>query len=336
MYEFLGITLVLALLLTINATATMTAAGLGRLGKRLLWSCSARTRAEILFVMRIGPPVIAIVALAALMIPSYLIYEPHKTEEFVSWKLGMLAALSAVGVLLAISRGLRSWLATRSLLKQWLATSTPIQLDAIAVPTFEVQHQFPLIAVVGALRPRLFIAHQVLDSLSQEELAAAIAHECGHLAARDNFKRSVMRMSRAALLLIPCGRSLDRAWSDASESAADEHAAERSSLVALNLASALVRIAKMIPKGQQQIMPASVSSFLSADEDTPRVKVRVRRLVELAGTDPRQLASSAPLFRLMPWFVLTAVVATGVLIESRPQVLAAVHTFLEQVVKFLS
>jgi len=323
-------------LLAINATATMAAAGLGRASKRLLRSCSARTRAEILFVMRIGPPVIALVALAAFMIPSYLIYEPHKTEEFVSWKLGALAALSAVGLALAIARGLRSWLATRSLLKQWLATSTPIQLDAIAVPTFVVQHSFPLIAVVGALRPRLFIAHQVLDSLSPEELAAAIAHECGHLAARDNFKRSVMRISRAALLLIPCGRSLDRAWSDASESAADEHAAERSSLIALNLASALVRIAKMIPKGRQQIMPASVSAFLSDDEDTPRVKVRVRRLVELAATDPRQLVSSAPLFRFMPWLVLTALVITGVSIESRPQVLAAVHTFLEQVVKFLS
>ena len=337
MYAFLGTTLLLALLLTVNATATMAAAGLGRVSKRLLWRCSARTRAEILFVMRIGPPVIAVVALAAFMIPSYLIYEPHKTEEFVSWKLGTLAAFSAVGVALAISRGLRSWLATRSLLKQWLATSTPIQLDAIAVPTFVVQHSFPIIAVVGALRPRLFIAHQVLDSLSQEELAAAIAHECGHLAAHDNFKRSVMRISRAALLLIPCGRSLDRAWSDASESAADEHAAERSSLVALNLASALVRIAKMIPKGQQQqIMPASVSAFLSDDEDTPRVKLRVRRLVELAATEPRQLVSSARLFRLMPWLVLTAFVVTGVSIESRPQVLAAVHTFLEEIVKSLS
>lgn len=336
MYEFLGITLVLALLLTINASATMAAAGLGRVSKRLLRRCSARTRAEILFVMRIGPPVIAIIAIAAFMIPSYLVYEPHATQEVVSWKLGVLAALSAVGVALAISRGLRSWLATRSLLKQWLASSTSIQLDDINVPTFVVRHSFPIIAVVGALRPRLFIADQVLGSLSQEELAAAIAHECGHLAAHDNFKRSVMRISRAALLLIPCGRSLDRAWSDASESAADEHAAERSSLVALNLASALVRIAKMIPKGQHQILPASVSAFLAGDEDTPRVKVRVRRLVELSATDPRQLASSAPLIRFMPWLVLTTLVLAGISIESRPQVLASVHAFVEQVVKLLS
>lgn len=336
MYAFLGITLVLALLLTINATATMAAAGLGRVSKRLLWKCSARTRAEILFVMRIGPPLIAVVVLAAFMVPSYLIYEPHKTEEFVSWKLGTLAALSTVGVALAIWRGIRSWLATRSFLNEWLGSSTPIQLDGIDVPTFVVRQRFPIIAVVGALRPRLFIADHVLRSLSQQELAAAIAHECGHLAAHDNFKRSIMRISRAALLLIPCGRSLDRAWSEASESAADEHAAQRSSIVALDLASALVRIAKMIPTGPQPPMPTSVSAFLSDEEDTPRVKMRVRRLIELASADPRLLVSSVRLVRFMPWFALTALVLAGLSIEGRPQVLATVHGLVEQIVKFLS
>src|ERR1043165_4969770 len=120
MYAFLGTTLVLALLLTTKSTATMAAAGVGRLSKRLLWRCSARTRAEILFVMRIGPPVLAIIAVAVFMIPSYLVYEPQKTNESVSWKLGLLATLSAIGVGLAVWRGLRSWLATRSLLGEGL------------------------------------------------------------------------------------------------------------------------------------------------------------------------------------------------------------------------
>ena len=335
MYTFLGITLVLALLLTINATATMVAAGFGRLCKPLLRKCSARTRAEILFVMRIGPPVLAIVAIGAFMIPSYLLYEPHKTDESVSWKLGLLAALSAIGVGLAIWRGVRTWLATRSLLKDWLANSTRITLDGISVPTFVLQHSFPIIAVVGAIRPRLFIADHVLESLSPEEIAAAVAHEGGHLAAHDNFKRSVMRVSRAALLLIPCGRSLDRAWSEASESAADEHAAQQSSLVALNLASALVRIARMIPTGERQQIPAAVSAFLTG-EDSPGVKVRVRRLVELAATDQRLLVSNASIVRFVPWLVLALVVVVGVTIESRPQVLAAVHQFVEHVVVVLS
>lgn len=337
MYTFLGITLVLALLLTINATATLAAAGFGRLFKGVLWKCSARTRAEILFVMRIGPPVIAIVAIAAFMIPSYLKYEPYTTNEVVSWKLGGLAFISAIGVGLAILRGLRSWLATRSLLNDWLARSTKIELDSITVPTYVLQHHsFPIIAVVGAFRPRLFIADHVLRSLPEEELAAAISHEYGHLAAGDNFKRSVMRVSRAALLIIPCGRSLDRAWSEASESAADEHAAQKSSLVALNLASALVRIARMIPRGQPQLMPAAVSAFLIGSENSPGVKVRVKRLVELAATDPSQLVSNASIVRFVPWLVLTMIVVVGVSIESRPQVLAAVHHFVEHVVFVLS
>ena len=339
MYTFLGITLVLALLLTINATATMIAAGVGRLCKPLLRKCSARTTAEILFVMRIGPPVIAIVSIGAFMIPSYLIYEPHATDEVVSWKLGLLATLSAIGVGLAISRGVRSWLATRSLVQNWLASSTPIELDGISIPTFVFQHSFPMVAVVGAFRPRLFIADHVLESLTAEELAATITHEYGHLAAHDNFKRAVMRVSRAALLLIPCGRSLDRMWSEASESAADEHAAQQSSSVALNLASALVRIARMIPKGHQPVIPAAVSALVSSfigGDDSPGVKVRVRRLVELASTDPRQLVSNASIVRFVPWLVLALIVVVGVTIESRPQVLATVHSFVEHVVVILS
>ena len=336
MYTFLGTTLVLALLLTINATATMLAAGFGRFCLPWLRKSSARTRAEILFVMRIGPPVLAIIAVVVFMIPSYLAYEPHKTNESVSWKLGLLAALSAIGVSLAIWRGLRSWLATRSLLKDWLAASTRVEVETISVPTFVLQHSFPIIAVVGAIRPRLFIASQVFESLSPEELGAALAHEYGHLAARDNFKRSVMRVSRAALLLIPSGRSLDRAWSEASESAADEYAAQQSSSVALNLASALVRIARMIPKGQRQILPASVSGFLAGGDELPGVKGRVRRLVELATAEPHLLVSNASVVRFAPWLVLTFVVVIAVTIESRPQVLAGVHHLVEQVVAVLS
>src|ERR1044072_3432101 len=335
MFTFLGITLVLALLLTINATATMFAAGVGRLCRPVQRKCSARTAAEILFVMRIGPPVIAIISIGAFMIPSYLIYEPHTTAEVVSWKLGLLAALSAIGVGLAIARGLRSWLATRSLVKNWLASSTTVELDGIDIPTYVFEHSFPIVAVVGAFRPRLFIADHVFESLTEEELAATIAHEYGHLAAHDNFKRAVMRVSRAALLLLPCGRSLDRAWSEASESAAAEHAAERSSLVALNLASALVRIAKMIPNGQRQEIPAAVSAFLNpflGGDDSPGVKFRVRRLVELASTDPRQLVSNASTVRFVPWIVLALIVVVGVTIESRPQVLASGHSLVAHLV----
>ena len=79
---------------------------------------------------------------------------------------------------------------------------------------------------------------------------------------------------------------------------------------------------------------AAVSAFLS--DDSPGVKVRVRRLVELAATYPRLLVSNASIVRFVPWIVLASVVAVGVTLESRPQVLAAVHHFVENVVVVLS
>ena len=334
MYEFLGITLVLAMLLAVNTVATAAATGLWYLFRQPLLRCSAQTRAELLFVLRIGPPTIAIVWIVAFMIPSYLVYEPYSTGEFVSLKLGTLAAISAVGVGFATWRGIRSWLATRALLRMWLANSVPLELNDVKVPAYRLLHSFPIIAVVGTIRPRLFIAEQVLATLSKEELAAAIAHEDGHIAAFDNLKRSMLRLSRAALLIIPCGRSLDRAWGEASEAAADEHAALKSAIVALNLASALVRVARLIPADDHQVMPSS--AFFVGGEETRGIKARVRRLLELSSMDPRLLVSSAPMFRLLPWLVLIFVLLIGLTMETRPQVLATVHLFIEHVVVVLS
>jgi Zn-dependent protease with chaperone function len=284
--------------------------------------------------MRMFPPIIAITWIVAFMIPSYLVYEPYKTNEFVSKKLGALAAISAIGVSCAILRCLRSWLATRSLLKTWLCGATPIKLDGVDVPAFRLAHSFPIIAVVGTLRPRLFIAEHVLNSLSTDELAAAVAHEYGHMAARDNLKRSLLRASRAALLVIPCGRSLDRAWGEASEAAADEYAAQQSSTVALNLASALVRIARLIPADERIVMPAS--AFLVGGEETRGVKGRVKRLVELASSDTSFVVNNAPRFRLTHWLVLLGVATLAITVAVHPKVLANVHFLIEHFVAVLS
>ncbi|HSP62933.1 MAG TPA: hypothetical protein VLQ90_08135 [Pyrinomonadaceae bacterium] len=56
MYELLGICLVLAALLTINALASLLAAAGWRLLEWPLRNLPARTRAEILFALRVSPP----------------------------------------------------------------------------------------------------------------------------------------------------------------------------------------------------------------------------------------------------------------------------------------
>jgi Zn-dependent protease with chaperone function len=331
MYELLGISLVLATLLTINAVASMAAAAIWRLLERPMRRCSAQMRAEVIFAIRVGPPTAALISIGAFLIPSYLVYEPYHSGEIVSNKLAALAAISGVGIGLALWRGCHSWVATRSLSRSWLSIATPMKFSDINIPTFRFPHSFPIIAVVGTVRPRLFIAERVLESLSQEELVAAIAHEYGHLAARDNFKRSLLRACCDALLIIPCGRSLDRAWSEASESAADEYAARESSTVALNLASALVRIAKMIPEGKRAAMPAAA---FFVGEETRGVKARVRRLLEIASSDYRRSIHGGSRMRLFPWMSIGFFVL--LILASTTHLLATVHSLVERVVSFLS
>jgi len=329
-YELLGICLVLAALLTINALASLLAAGCWRLLEWPLRNSPARMRAEILFALRVSPPALALISVGLFLIPSYIGYEPYSTSEVVSTKLAMLATVSAVGVAFALWRGFRSWFATRSLLREWLATAEQIRLDGISTPTFRIRHPFPIIAVVGTIKPRLFVAEHVLQTLSEEEMKAAIAHECGHLAARDNLKRSLLRACRNALMIVPCGRSIDRAWSENAEAAADEHAAGRGSAIALNLASALIEIARMVPAGTKPSMPAG--AFILGDEKHG-VMGRVNRLLALAGAGGQQ---SKPLF--VSWterIGLCLLLASLTLTLTNTHALASLHLAMERVVQAL-
>ena len=208
MFELLGISLLLAALLTFNSFASLSTVGLWRLLGQATHRYSATSRARLLFSLRFLPALSAILVVLFLMVPSYLAYEPRHTNETVSLKLGLLALLSAVGLSLAIGRAFAAWRATARLTADWVRHGKPITLDGISITTYRIDHAFPVIAIVGILRPQLFVARQVLDLLSPEEIAAAVAHENSHLRARDNLKRGLLRGCRDALLMIPCGRSL--------------------------------------------------------------------------------------------------------------------------------
>lgn len=334
MYELLGISLGLAALLTVNAVASFAGAGLWRLIKSPLQRCSARTRAEFLFAFRVAPFLLSTIFVAGFLVPAYLLHEPYATREVVSGKLATLAALSAIGVLLAVSRGVRSWLATRRLLKAWLNAADPITLAGVSIPTFKLTHEFPVLAVVGTFRPRLFVAEQVLTTLTPVELHSAIAHEAGHLSARDNLKRSLLRACGDALLMIPCGRSIDRAWADTSESAADEYAAQTSSSAAVNLAAALVKVARMVPKGSRAAVP--VAAFLVGNEEDRGIKARVRRLLEIASNQELGDRTFLRYRLLLPLALLVMPIATVIVHQTNSEILASLHLLIEHTVHLLS
>jgi Zn-dependent protease with chaperone function len=333
MYFLLGISIALAAMLVMNSGASLLVSLFWKTVKRSAMRWPAATRARVLCALRILPVALGVACVTLLFLPAYFTHEPRTDHEDVSTKLALLALFSAVGIGLALIRGIVTWRVTSRLTADWLSKGTAITLQGINIPAYRIQHQFPVIAVVGTLRPRLFVANQIFDSLSPDELSAALEHEAGHLLANDNFKRSLMRACRDMLLMIPCGRLLDSAWKEASEAAADEHAVRGGATVALDLAAALVKVARIIPPGARPALPAGASLVVGSDEGS--VSERVRRLLTLAnGAEGSRSNSFLSKATLPITIALTIVVAT--LVINEPHVLAVVHSIIEHGVHLLS
>ncbi len=275
MYYLLGISITLAFLLIVNMTVAVAASLVWRAISGLVKNISVGTRAKIIFGLRTLPIVAALIFVLAFIVPAYLLHEPDDSGEIVSTKLALIAVLCATGVVIAVFRVFQTWLSTRQLMKNWLGDSTQINIAGVDLPIHRIAHKFPVLAVVGVFRPKIFVAEIVLATLADNELRAAIAHECGHLRAQDNFKRTVLRICRD-LVILPVGKGLDLAWAQNAEVVADEFAANEGSHKAIDLASALVKITRIVPDGSTPSLP--VGAYIITDREGD-IASRVRRLL---------------------------------------------------------
>ncbi|MDQ6785590.1 MAG: M48 family metalloprotease [Acidobacteriota bacterium] len=330
MYFLLGTALIFALLLVSNVAASVSATVLWRAVARRAENWTAQSRARFIFSLRVLPFVAALVFVLVFLVPAYLLFEPHSSGEIVSFKLAFLSIISAAGVGIAFCRIFRTWRATRRLASDWMRHAEAIRISGVSIPVYRIRHSFPVVAVVGAIRPRMFVAEQIFASLDEREFQAAIAHEAGHLAARDNLKRTLMRGCRD-LLVLPFGNSLDRAWTENAESSADEYAARMGgNLTALNLAAALIKIARIVPEGAKPTMPAG--AFL-IEAQTAEIAARVQRLLQIAESEnileiPRGFKYP---YRLYSGVVLTVIL----LIATNQEFLQKIHIALEKIVRVL-
>ena len=327
MYFLLAICLVFTLLLAFNLTASTAMAALWQLISHRVNHFSPRKREQLIFSLRALPFTLSAILVFVFMLPAYLLFEPRKTSEIVSIELGLLTAVSFAGISIALYRVVRSWLATRKLTSGWLANAEEINVEDVDIPTFRIQHPFPVIAVVGVFRPRLFIASQIFDLLSEAEFNAAIAHECGHLSSHDNFKRSFLRFCADSLIL-PIGRGLDRAWSESTETAADDHAANSGGkAAALDLASTLIKIARVAPRTATPAMP--VGSLL-VDANDCEVSHRVKRLIDTTNSEIR--AGQRARSRFGFWVYPGVLFAAAIMIAMDTNVLRSIHNVTENIV----
>lgn len=235
-------------MLFMTAVASLAAGALGYVAAALV----ARFRTSGDACLRRLLPLAGLLAgVLLLMAPAFLLHEPAEADE----RPGVVAsALAAFGLLLvgsAVARAVRAHRATRRVLAEWCRDAQRIELPGQPAPAYAIAHAFPVVAVVGVFRPRLFIAHRLLEELTPEELQAVLAHEAWHVRAGDNLKRWLMACAPAIGFRRLAAR-LEREWEEEMEIEADRGAGG-----ALDLASALVKTARLAPAGADLRVPAA-------------------------------------------------------------------------------
>jgi beta-lactamase regulating signal transducer with metallopeptidase domain len=319
-----GLTLALVWFLGVNGAATL-----------LVFSIAGRVTRQgqvrtpgFWFGLRLLPAAASIGLVAAVFLPSYWTYEPRDYAEGFDVTLAAAALVALVVGVCAVARGTAALAQASNRARAWRQIGHPLTLAGTTMRAFEIDADAPIVALVGVLRPRLFLTRNVLGALTGEELAASVAHELGHWRALDNLKRLAMRAAPDLLGMTSVASDLERRWATASEHVADRDACERVSVadrarVRCALASAIVKVARMTPSMAPTAEPIST---LVAGGD---IASRVRSLLD-DGTPPvvatprsRRLrvgvvvAAAAVAFGYVP-LLRTVHLATEILVRTLP------------------
>lgn len=238
---------------------------------RALTNRAAATRASVLAFYRVLPSIAALAITAFVLAPGYVRHEQRDELEAAGVALVACAAGGLLILLRSLARVVRALLATSALRRQWLRAGVPLRIDGVGMPAFAIDLPFPLVAVLGVVRPRLFISSSVLKACSPDELRAIVDHERRHVSAFDNATRLLMDAAPDALGGTAMAGALGSMWHQAVEYRADDAAGRR-----LDLASALVRVARLAGNAPPVVLPASALYRGDGIDD------RVRRLVREA------------------------------------------------------
>jgi hypothetical protein len=294
------------------ASAALAAAG--GLATRALERYAPASRARALFGIRVLPIVAATIAAFAIALPIFLWFEDRGTDEPVARTLVAIAAAGGLLMTRGAWRLMRAWNATSQVAREWQQRGRRIDGLHPTLPVYAVEESFPLVAIIGVSRPVLFVAECVLRECSAGEVRAMVAHESAHVSAADNLKRFLIR---ACPDVFGAPRALDREWSAAAEEAADARAAAAGPDSGLELARALIRVARLAPMTGLEL----ASAFYRGGS----IDTRVRRLVD----PPSDRELSRSLGCVMMWAMAAAFAAAVVLAAP------GLHQFMERAVRLL-
>lgn len=263
--------------------------------------------ARLLFVVRMLPTIGSVAIVLGCVVPAFLLFEPRRTSERPGVALVVFALLAFVLLGAGLRRATVSWLYTRRLERLWRTAAVDGAGFQIPVRSYRVRSDMPFAALVGVVRPRLFVADRFIEGLAAGERQAVLDHEVGHLRALDNLKRIVMKLAPDWLSFSTISREIEAAWAVAAEETADDHAAGPDRARSLDLAGALLTAARSAP-----MSCAPVSNFC----DDATIARRVCRLLDDSPTRSEPARAMAPRFAwilavmgaatLLAWPVLQA------------------------------
>ncbi len=279
-----------------------------------------RDATRFLLLVRFLPLVGTAIVVLGVCLPSYLWLEPGATEENVGVAFIAFALCGASIWVFSVLRAGRAVMASRKFARICRETRIESVITRMNLPVDVLDSDAPVIFLAGMFRPRLVLSSGVLRALSQQQLNSVFRHEEAHLASRDNFKRLLLLLSPEIFPFARISDSIDHAWSQFTEWAADDDASANNPGESLSLAESLVRVARM---GAGPRPLPLFTSFIPPDQD---LSARVNRLL---GT-PSYAVNSWRHARGIAVGVACAFSALITLLIVQPAALQSVHELLER------
>jgi Zn-dependent protease with chaperone function len=322
--------LIVSAFLLLNVLLSLATTAAWRVIAKPSLNWSAKRRASFVFTLRVLPFVFSAALLLFLFIPAFALHEKENPNEFISFKLAVLACVALMCVLFAVAQLSLSLLKTRTQISRLAREENRLNFGTTKFPVYKIKHDTPMVAVFGFFKPKVFIEEKVLELLNDEEIEAVLAHEEAHITSRDNLKKLAMIFCRS-LSVFRFGNEIEKAWRDSSEAFADETASREKRTRSLDLASALVKLARMMSASSQSRL--TVASFISNEMSAP-VAWRIQRLIKLANSFP-QSEEKEYLNGFNLWLAIGISAIMFLVIVTQTDLLLMVHHLIEAFVKIL-
>jgi beta-lactamase regulating signal transducer with metallopeptidase domain len=265
--------------------------------------------------------VLAAAATLLLAVPSFVLLEPRGMRE----PIGTVPLVLGLGGILLLFVGIGKAVAalarTDRIISRWSQQAGATDLHAVCsddrVALQRISGAVPPLTAAGILRPSVWLSRAAESVLTERELHCALRHELVHVRRHDNLRKLILRF-----VAFPGMEELESVWSESSEMASDD-AAVASASEALDLATAVIKLSRLLPLAPP---PAELTTGL-VDSPADSLQARIERLLAWS-----EQPTPAQEYRWR-YLLFAAFAMAGTLAVTYSQLLGRVHAATEWLVR---